>query len=190
MVDKLATEVGVINEKELLASFSQGITTVKWHWEAKDWKQVQESGFLHYAPVSCSVAPPPRHPTLGRLCMSESLYRSKNDWMKELKISKKQTFVAHLWKLLSCKELELERTCGESVQEYLFFLLFPSISFWLLWDNILGWMCSMDIMWLFFHACTFAEMVTEGEVKRYYICATVFSGFIHLKVWVLAQFSF
>lgn len=29
MLDKLATEVGVINMKELLASFSQGITTVK-----------------------------------------------------------------------------------------------------------------------------------------------------------------
>lgn len=29
VVDKLATEVEVINKKELLASFSQGITTVK-----------------------------------------------------------------------------------------------------------------------------------------------------------------
>lgn len=57
MVDKLATDVEVINRKELLASFSQRITTVKWHWEAEDWKQVQDRGFLYYAQVSCSVLP-------------------------------------------------------------------------------------------------------------------------------------
>lgn len=40
----------------------------------------------------------------------------------------------------------------------------------------------MDMMWLFFHAHCFSEMIIEREVKCYNICTTVVSGFIHVIV--------
>lgn len=180
MVDKLATEVEVINKEELLASFRQGITTAKWHWKAKDWKQIQESGFYTMLKSAVACCPPPPH-SLVSVCQKAYAGSGMTRWNNS-KFLKKQTFVNCLWKLLSCKQMEVERACGEGVQEYLPFLLFPSISFWLLWDNIPVWMGSVDMMWLFFHACSFSEMVIDREVKCYYICAAVVSGLIHLLV--------
>lgn len=129
---------------------------------------------LKWAVVCC---PSPPH-TLASACQ-KAYVGPKMTGRKNSTFHNKQTFVTCLWKLLSCKEIEQKRTSGEGVQEYLIFLLLSAISFWLLWDYIPG---SMDMIWLFFHACSFSEMVIEREVKCYYIYAIMVSGFIHLIV--------
>lgn len=44
----------------------------------------------------------------------------------------------------------------------------------------------MDVMCLFFHACSFSEIVMEREVNCYYICTSVILG---LRYLILVGFS-